>query len=80
MTLSNEATALFLEYAADAGNWSGTPMVGGNVIQTKENNGHLTAAKKAGLLTTYKSEGDAWIQFTPAGKALAAEHGVIIQS
>lgn len=80
MTLSPEALALFVKYAADAGNWSGTPLVGGNVAQTMVNNGYLTAAKKAGLLTTSKWEGDVWISFTAAGIALAASNGIIIHA
>jgi hypothetical protein len=76
--LTPDTLALFLAYAKDADNWSGNPLVGGNVAQTQENNGHLTHLKRAKLLTTFKADGDVWIDFTPAGKALAAEHGVTI--
>jgi hypothetical protein len=68
--------ALFLDYARDAVNWSGTPLVGGNVNSGAAERGNLTQLKRAGLLTTFTSEGDAWIEFTDAGRALAAEHGV----
>ncbi|CAJ1505588.1 hypothetical protein [[Mycobacterium] burgundiense] len=33
---------LFLDYARDAGNWGGTPLVGGNVCGSREDNGNLT--------------------------------------
>jgi hypothetical protein len=69
---------LFLEYAYDADNWSGRPLVGGNVKHSYAENGHLTNLKKAGLLTTWTDEGLVWIRFTEAGKALAEEHGITI--
>ena len=80
-TMTPTTLALFLAYAADAGNWSGQPLVGGNVGGTKEERGNLTQMKKAGLITTFdtKEPGSpkcTWIDFTEAGKAFAAEHGV----
>lgn len=71
---------VFLAYACDACNWSGEPLVGGNVGGSKEERGNLTQLKKAGLITTFNDGGDTWITFTAAGKALAAEHGIIIES
>lgn len=67
---------LFLAYARDAANWSGTPLVGGNVGGSKEERGNLTQLKRAGLITTFRDEGETWISFTDAGIALAATHGV----
>ncbi|ART70536.1 hypothetical protein BTO20_20120 [Mycobacterium dioxanotrophicus] len=68
---------LFLDYARDADNWGGTPLVGGNVGGSREDNGNLTQLKQAGLVTTFNHDpGDTWIRFTEAGRALAAEHGV----
>jgi hypothetical protein len=78
MTLTDASKALFIEYAKDAGNWSGNPLVGGNVKQTQEHNGNLTHLKKAGLLTTFRDEGCTWIQFTETGVAFAAELGIKI--
>ena len=72
--------ALFLAYARDAGNWSGTPLVGGNVLQTKEHNGNLTQLKRAGLVRTFVSDGCTWLSFELAGVALAKEHGINIQT
>lgn len=66
---------LFLAYAKDAGNWSGTPLVGGNLGGTKEDRGNLTQLKQAGLIETFKDRGT-WISFTDAGKALASKHGI----
>lgn len=78
MNITDRSLKLFLAYAKDAGNWSGNPLVGGNVGGMPEDNGNLTQLKQAGLLSTF--EGDEpdliWIEFTDAGKALMAEHGV----
>lgn len=76
MNITEKSLALFLAYARDAGNWSGSPLVGGNVGGSKEDRGNLTQLKQAGLLTTDTDEGCTWINFTDAGKTLAAEHGV----
>jgi len=76
--LTEASKALFLAYAKDAGNWSGTPLVGGNVGGSKEDRGNLTDLKKKGLITTFRDEGCDWLSFTPAGKAYAAELGVPI--
>jgi hypothetical protein len=70
---------LFLDYARDAGNWGGTPLIGGNVGGSVEDNGNLTQLKKAGLITTFSDEPrDVWIDFTDKGRELAAEHGIEI--
>lgn len=76
--ITDTSLELFLDYARDAGNWSGTPLIGGNVGGSKEDRGNLTQLKRAGLITTFEWEGDKWIDFTDAGRALAAEHGVEI--
>lgn len=78
-TLTEKSLALFLAYAKDSGNWSGTPLVGGNVGGSKEDRGNLTDLKKAGLVTTFISDKLAWLEFTDAGKAFAASHGVTIE-
>ena len=74
--ITDTSLNLFLAYAKDAGNWSGTPCVGCNVGGTKEERGNLTQLKKAGLIQTFFSDGDTFIQFTDAGRALAAKHGI----
>lgn len=66
---------LFLDYAADACNWGGMPLVGGNVGGTKEERGNLTQLKKSGLIKTMEDDG-VWIIFTDAGRELAAKHGI----
>ena len=78
MTITARSLEVFLAYAADADNWSGTPLVGGNVGGSKEERGNLTQLKQAGLIRTSTEEGCTWILFTPAGKALAAEHGIAL--
>lgn len=67
---------LFLDYARDAPNWGGTPLVGGNVGGSREDNGNLTQLKQARLITTGDDSGDVFIYFTDAGESLAAEHGI----
>ncbi|MFA5709359.1 hypothetical protein [Mycolicibacterium sp.] len=67
---------LFLDYARDAGNWGGTPLVGGNVGGSREDNGNLTQLKQAGLIQTSDDDGDVFIHFTAAGAALAAKHDI----
>lgn len=78
MTITETSLNVFLAYARDAGNWSGQPMVGGNVGGSKAERGNLTQLKQAGLITTQVDDGCTWINFTDAGKALAAAHGVTI--
>jgi hypothetical protein len=75
MTITTESLRVFLAYANDADNWSGTPLVGGNVGGSKEERGNLTQLKQAGLIKTFNDDG-VWIQFTAEGKVLAAEHGI----
>lgn len=78
--LTEKSLALFLAYARDAGNWSGTPLVGGNVGGSKEERGNLTQLKRAGLIKTVTDEGLTWISFTTTGKAFALENGVEVVS
>jgi hypothetical protein len=72
--ITTESLELFLRYARDAPHWSGTPLVDGGA----SGRGNLTQLKRAGLLETFLHEGDAFIQFTPAGKNLATQHGIEI--
>jgi hypothetical protein len=74
--ITPQSLALFLEFARDAGNWDGQPLVGGNVQITKEERGNLTQLKVEGLLTTFTQDRLTWVTFTDAGRALAKQHGV----
>lgn len=76
MSITDQSLQLFLAYAKDAGNWGGTPMVGGNVDGSKEARGNLTQLKRAGLITTWVDEGIAWLAFTAEGVTLAKLHGI----
>lgn len=76
MNITEQSKKVFLAYAEDAANWSGTPLVGGNVGGSKEERGNLTQLKKAGLITTFESDGLTWVRFTDAGKALSLENGI----
>lgn len=77
MNITEASKALFVALAEDAGNWGGTPLLGGNVDITKEERGNLTQLKQVGLLTTFTDEGT-WVDFTDAGKAYALELGIEI--
>ena len=86
MDLTAKSIELFKEYANDAGNWSGTPLVGGNVSGSKARNGNLTDLKQKGLITTWTEEREGlngraktplvWLSFTEAGIAFAATLGI----
>jgi len=71
---------LFMAYARDAGNWSGSPLVGGNVGGSKEDRGNITHLKKLGLVKTDYDEGNTWLIFTAKGRKYAAEHGIEIEA
>ena len=73
-TLTGASKNLFVLLAEDAGNWSGTPMLD---ISTAER-GNLTQLKKAGLLTTFRSDGLDFVDFTDAGLAFASTLGIEI--
>ncbi len=68
---------LFLAYAQDAGNWSGMPLVGGNV--GSDDPSDLEGLEAAGLVrveeqdevVNRKRQVTHWVIFTEAGNALA---------
>ena len=70
----------FLAYAEDASNWAFQPWVNNCNVEgtgTPENSGFITNMKKRGWITTYEYEpGEAVINFTDDGVAIAAEHGI----
>ncbi len=80
INITDNAKQLFVLYAEDAGNWSGTPLVGGNVelLSLKQDRGLLTNLKRAGLITTFASDGESWVRFTAAGRELAVSLGLEI--
>lgn len=78
--ITETSRRVFMAYAKDAGNWSGTPLIGGNVGGTKEEQGNLTQLKQAGLITTHEEHEKGqgiyiWITFTDLGKAYARANG-----
>ena len=73
--LTAASRELFFDYVTDAPNWSGTPMVGGNVGGSKADAGNLTDLKKKGLVDTWEDEGCAWLKFTELGEAFARAAG-----
>jgi hypothetical protein len=74
--ITEQSLDLFVRYAKDGGNWSGQPMIGGNVGGSKEDRGNLTQLKRAKLIATSKSDGCDWIQFLERGLELAAKLGI----
>lgn len=77
-SITQTSLTAFLAYAKDAGNWNGAPLVGGNVGGNAQERGNLTQLKQAGLVETFKDDGQLWLKFTTAGAHLAASHGVQI--
>lgn len=73
MNLTPASQALFEAIARNLGNWSGTPPCYDHI--TKENRGNLTQLKRAGLVTTFRSDGEEWIDMTNAGLAKATAAG-----
>lgn len=84
--LTDSTKRRFLAYAKDAGNWSGTPLVGGNLGGDAQDCGYLLHMKMQGLITTLKDRAKengtgndlVWMHFTDLGAAYAAAHGVKI--
>jgi len=76
--LTPESFALFMEFAKDAGNWDGCPLL--DLDGRPDAKGNLTDLKRKKLLGTRRSDGCDWIHFTPAGEELAAANGIIIET
>ena len=80
ITLTEQSRQLFFDYLKDACNWSGEPLVGGNVGREPGDKGNLTDLKRKGLVTTFAEDpGDqpvgarpcSWLSFTTLGYAYA---------
>jgi len=82
--ITDTSKALFVDFAQDAGNWNGMPLIGGNVMikNAKADRGNLTQLKKAGLVETeYDSfERLTWLTFTEDGERYANELGIDLGS
>jgi hypothetical protein len=73
-TLTEDSAKLFTAVVKDLMNWGDTtPCFNHLTAQTR---GNLTDLKKRGLVTTFKSDGEEWIELTPAGVAHAMEIGL----
>ncbi len=76
--LTEQEYDLFWAYANDAGNWSGSPMVGGNVNHKKAHDGLLSSLKTKGYIYTEKDTDNpriTWMHFTSKGEKLCEEIG-----
>ncbi len=83
VALTPRSYDLLIAHMKDAGNWSGAPLVGGNVTFTKEDRGNLTQLKIAGLIKTEVDEDRkdlTWMYFTRSGKELASELGIELEA
>lgn len=84
LTLTAASHDLFIDFAEDADNWNGFPLVNGNVTVDKQQRGNLSDLVQKGLIKVEevkdtvngRTRTDSWIAFTAAGVAYAAEHGV----
>lgn len=84
ITLTAASHDLFIEFAKDAGNWSGAPLVNGNVEVDKQQRGNLSDLVQKGLVIVDETDDivngrrqiDTWVFFTAAGVEYAAAHGV----
>jgi hypothetical protein len=74
--ITRASRTLFELFAIDAPNWSGTPMLNGNVEITAAERGNLTQLKREGLIETFVSDGEKWVQFTKKGQAYAKTIGM----
>lgn len=81
-TMDNGTLQRFLDYAADADNWGGSPWVRHANVDgagTPENNGYICNMKKRGWIDTHNIEpGEAVIVFTVEGKAVAKKYGITL--
>jgi hypothetical protein len=74
--LPEGSARFFADAAYDAGNWSGSPLIGGNIASGRSAGGWTAKLKAAGLVTSYQDEDDTscyWLVFTEAGRKLAEE-------
>ena len=69
---------LFIDLAKDACNWSGQPMLDGNVRTDAALRGNITQLKIAGLIETIRDRNETWVDFTDQGVALAETIGISI--
>ena len=79
--LTEESHAAFMEYANDAPNWGGTPLISGNVSGSKKRNGNLTDLKRKGLIVTQPDDERPslhWLTFTGLGRDYSKLHGIDI--
>ena len=72
INITDNAKRLFVLYAANAAQ-SCAPLTGGNVrlLSLRQDRRLLTSLKRAGLITTFASNGAMWVEFTAAGRELA---------
>lgn len=76
INLTPDSLRVFTDFANDAGNWNGSPLIAGNIVLSAADCGNLTDLKKKGLLITEGNGENAWIVFTKAGVDLMGELGI----
>jgi len=73
--ITEASKAVFVRFADDAVNWSGYPMIGGNVVLSESEKGNFTHLKKLGLLNTFEDERWQYVKFTQEGLRYAESLG-----
>lgn len=81
MELTNDTLAVFKALCADAGNWSGSPLIAQALgsFDLKKARGNLSDLKKKKLISVFKDEGCEFAVFEDAGIALAKTLGYDIE-
>lgn len=79
LKLEPKTLELFLYIAGEAEHWDWTPPIEGLMPFSNEDKGRFMHLKKCDLLWVFKADFDNHqINFTDAGVAFAAEHGIVI--
>jgi hypothetical protein len=72
--MTDETAKLFRSIVEDLPNWTGTTPCFNHLNAARR--GNLTDLKKLGLVTTFRNDGDDWIELTAAGEQHAHALGL----
>ena len=81
MELTPKSEQVLLDYARDAENWNGEPLVGANVRcgTIKQDKAALEDLRDKGLIILRIEEGSTFIKYTLEGKKYAARKGIVVK-
>ena len=74
--LPEGSARFFADAAHDAGNWSGSPLIGGNIASGRSAAGWMKKLNAEGLTTSFQDDDDRscyWLTFTKKGRKLALD-------